>query len=82
MKKVYMMVNETYRSDGVFSTPEKAASWYYKNELKDSKDGTIKLWDGTILTLEEATADMLDKDSDYPTIIEMDIDNENTSVTD
>jgi len=82
MAKVYIVVNETDRSDGAFSTPEKAAEWYYESELKKSGDGTIEWHDGTTKTLVEVVTYMMDRYSDYPVIDTLEIDKEKTGLVD
>lgn len=82
MEKVYMVVNETDRSDGVFTSPEKAAAWYYKDELLKSGNNTIEGWDKKIITRKEEVKRMCDNFADLPVIDTLKIDDENTKLVD
>ena len=81
MEKVYMVVNETDRSDGVFTSPEKAVAWYYKDELLEL-DNTIKMWDGEIVPFEKEVKRMRDRFGDFPYLATLEIDSDKTELVD
>lgn len=82
MNKVFMVVTETDRSDGVFSSPDKAAAWYWSSELEESKDNTIQFSDGKVYTLEDMAKEMMQSDSSYPKIVTLSIDGESVEIVD
>ena len=83
MKVMFLIVTDDKKSSCLFSTPELAVMWYYKDAIAAASPNKFKGRDGEWTSVEDEAAYMVNQHfPDYPLIDTIVVDDYNTEMMD